>query len=320
MDLKNISKKTIQFILIVITVSFLSSIFGSANNLAGVSIITAFLIFKELGIGINRRTASVIILLAFPFIGIITHFMQSLMWLGFIANIITMIIILVFSGPSYHNKGYIPFVLTFIFLQGNPVQGADWYLRITELSLGGLLLSTVYFLKHKDDEEQMTLKEHINTLKINPQIMGFIMRMSIGIPFAILMGIALNTPKVMWISIVIMSLTQITKESMHNRIKNRVLASFIGVILFVCVIEMFIPTKLYSITLLILGFIYSFFDEYKYQQIITTMSVLTVSVAVLGSETTILARLSMLGFGIIIVAMLHEIQIIWQNSKNSFVA
>lgn len=306
------------FIFIVLFISVFSSIFGSANSFVGISLITTFLTIKDFNLGISHKIASIVILLIFPVIGCVTHYFQSNIYISFFINFLTIISIFVFTGPKYIYKSYISFLLCFIFLQSTPVQGRDWFFRIAGLLIGSLSLSLVYYFCHRNsDEEVISIKENIrNLISISPET-SFIIRMSLGIPIAVIVGHLLHQPKTMWVTIVVMSLTQISRDDMKTRIKKRVQASIIGIILFTFIVHLIIPEHFYSFIPIVLGYIYSFINEYKHQQIINTINVLTISALVIGAGTSITLRFVMLFSGVEIVMMLD---IIHQSVKKVYLS
>ena len=142
----------------------------------------------------------------------------------------------------------------------------------------------------------------------NFETTSFILRMSIGLGLAVVVGTLLHSPKTMWISVVVLSLTQLSEVTMKQKLKHRMIAHLIGILLFVVCIHWLLPEHFYGLAALALGLLYSFVNEYKYQHIITTINVLTVSVMVLGVGASIFHRVTLLFCGIAIVFLLYGLQ------------
>ena len=141
--------------------------------------------------------------------------------------------------------------------------------------------------------------------------------MALGIAIAVALGNLIGSPKVLWISIVVLSLTQATGAQMKAKAKTRFLSTLIGFALYIFVIDAFIPKEMFGLAGLLLGFVYSFLTQYKHQQIIITINVIIVAVASLGVNMSIGLRFIMLIIGVGIVTILYAIQLIVDKSRES---
>lgn len=153
-------------------------------------------------------------------------------------------------------------------------------------------------------KEGRTLKEQI---KEGMKYIDVSARMAIGVSLAIFIAALMNSAKPLWISIVVMSLTQIDTSDMVDRIKYRTIATVCGIFFFSIVFGYIFPVEYAAILVMILGYVGFFIDEYKYKQFINFISSINASLIIFNAETAMVNRFIGLFMGIVIVLTLHII-------------
>lgn len=103
-------------------------------------------------------------------------------------------------------------------------------------------------------KEGRGLKEQIRLCTVRK---GYILRMSMGIAAAMFIGMVLHLRKPLWISIVVMSLTQLHYHETLERIRHRFLGNVLGILFFVVVFRMLVPES-WAFGMVLFG-IYQFF-------------------------------------------------------------
>lgn len=309
MNWKKFALITLQFLLIIIFVFLFKSIFGEANTMVGIVLITGILILWRSSLGMDPLISSIIIFLLFPLIGLVTYITQGEIWIGLLINILTITFLMILTGVKLIYKAYVPFLLGFVFLQGSPVSGEDQIMRMLEVTLGGIIIAVTYYFRHRKDKDDVKgIKEVFRDFLQWSEQTKFTLRLSFGIGLAIVVGQLIHEPKVLWISIVVMSLTQLTEDDMRIRLRYRMFGLIIGSVLFVLLFKYLLPEQYFGLSSIVLGFIYSFINEYKYQQIFTTINALSVSLTLFGPGESIIHRVIMLGLGTLIVILLFKIE------------
>lgn len=285
-------------------------LFGGENVMLGVTLVTGFLCLKQVSLCVKPLTGAIIIFLLFPITVFMAEFTQGMVWLGLIINILTLLVVMILTTVEHSYKAYMPFILTFIFLQNMPVSGRAEVLRIIEAVVGGGVVAVTYYIKHINIDEPVrkTIPEIVHDFFHLSQETLFIMRMAIGISLGIVIGQLMGQPKILWITIVVMAVTQMSEEDMRFRFKARLFGLTIGSVAFVILFGYLIPEQDTAIAAIVIGFICSFIEEYRYKQIFTTISALSAAMTIFGASGSIINRILMLIVGGAIAFILYWIQ------------
>ena len=187
--------------------------------------------------------------------------------------------------------------------------GRDFILRILGLSAGGTLIAAAMLIfqkRAKNISQRRTLRAQIDLCISNNR--AFILRMAIGIALAMAAGEALHLKKSLWITIVVMSLTQPAFCDAVQRIRHRVCATVVGIALFTILFDLLIPQQYATVGILLLGYCGSFTSAYQHVQTINAVSAITASLVLLDSTTAVWNRVGCLAGGIVIVLLLYTAQ------------
>ncbi len=309
-NIKTIFKNLFMIACIIISVSLCSAIFGSNNSLTWVGTIVAIMLYWDLNIGINKRQAPIIIFSLFIFTGIANRVAEINPILGMIINLISIFSItyLLSAKPEY--KAYIPLILIYIFDQSNVAIGKDFYTRMISLALGGLITGIVYYFRHRNVKgEFKNIKEHIKDVDITSPRFIISLKMSIGVSIAILIGTLLGIQRTMWISISVMSLTQLEFETTKERFKHRIIYTIIGAVTFVLLFQFLIPEKYDALASIVLSYIYTFIESYKHKIIFITVSALSASMVIFDTTTAIATRIILIILGCILAILINKIDL-----------
>lgn len=309
-NIKTIFKNLFMIACIIISVSLCSAIFGSNNSLTWVGTIVAIMLYWDLNIGINKRQAPIIIFSLFIFTGIANRVAEINPILGMIINLISIFSItyLLSAKPEY--KAYIPLILIYIFGQSNVAIGKDFYTRMISLALGGLITGIVYYFRHRNVKEEFkNIKEHIKDVDITSPRFIISLKMSIGVSIAILIGTLLGIQRTMWISISVMSLTQLEFETTKERFKHRITYTIIGAVTFVLLFQVLIPEKYDALASIVLSYIYTFIESYKHKIIFITVSALSASMVIFDTTTAIATRIILIILGCILAILINKIDL-----------
>ncbi len=309
-NIKTIFKNLFMIACIIISVSLCSAIFGSNNSLTWVGTIVAIMLYWDLNIGINKRQAPIIIFSLFIFTGIANRVAEINPILGMIINLISIFSItyLLSAKPEY--KAYIPLILIYIFDQSNVAIGKDFYTRMISLALGGLITGIVYYFRHRNVKEEFkNIKEHIKDVDITSPRFIISLKMSIGVSIAILIGTLLGIQRTMWISISVMSLTQLEFETTKERFKHRITYTIIGAVTFVLLFQVLIPEKYDALASIVLSYIYTFIESYKHKMIFITVSALSASMVIFDTTTAIATRIILIILGCILAILINKIDL-----------
>lgn len=309
---KKINKKLIienffRFIENLAMIFAFQALFGAVNILPAIAISVGFTMFPIYEHGIRPKTMCFIITFLYTMSGICAQTALISPWFAFPINFAFVVVTILMTHEPHTMKPSVTFLLCFVFAQSTPVPWAAFYSRFLCCFLGGLFvgLSTWIWWKYKGyGKDGRTLKEQMRLCNKNHRYM---FRMSFGIAFAMLLAALLGLKKPLWISIVVMSLTQLEFEETLERIKHRFVGTLLGVALFFVFFQLLIPREYAAYVILAMGYISFFMPEYKYKQIINAISALNASLVLLDTKTAIENRLLCLAGGIAIVIAIYVI-------------
>ncbi len=297
-----VGKNTASFAFCMGCIYLFLFLFGPQNILPSVAIVVGLMTFPPLDLQTNHLQFSLATALLFPLIGIVSAMSLFNVWFSIVCNFGMVLLILLLSIEPKNLKPYVTFLLCYIFSQGSPVTSADAFAsRMLCLTAGGVAVALVtYFtwLHKQKNSEQHSLREQI---RLSCRHRSFILRMAIGLTIAGIVGFALHLKKPMWISIVVFSLTQIDIKESRQRIKYRVIATVIGVFLFLLFCQYLIPQEYIFFFIIFLGYLGTWVKEYKYVQIINTINAINANLVLFDTTTAIGNRFLLLGIGIAIV-------------------
>ncbi len=285
-------------------------IFGPENTLAGVAVNIGFTTLPDMDVGILPLPMCGIIIVLYTLAGIVSQFAYAPIGVAFIVYFLFVVVILLLSSEPIAMKTSISFLLCFVFCQANPVSAERLPIRLLSLFIGGVLVSLWLLFRwkhHGIGKNGRTLMEQIRFCAKRP---GYIFRCALGISTAMVIGMAFGLKRPMWISIVVMSLTQVTFEDTKMRIKYRSMATVLGVAVFSGIMVRFIPPQYAMVFILSIGYLSFFTSQYKYTQIVNAICALNASLFLLDAQTAVVERITWLAVGIVLVLAVWGIEYI----------
>lgn len=293
-------------------------LFGAENVLVGVAISVALTMIPVMDLGV--RPVSMAGILMILFIGSALAAQSALFspWAALPVNFLFVVLIMLLSGEPLPLKPSISFLLCFVFGQSMPVPWTEFPRRLLGVVVGGLVVvaATVVFWKKRGyGKDGRTIKEQLLLCQKNR---SYILRMSIGIAAAMLAGMALHLKRPLWISIVVMSLTQLDFQETYERIKHRAVGTVFGAAIFLIVFRLLVPEEYSFLLILILGYISYFTPEYKHKQIVNAINAINASMVLLDTTSAIANRVLCLLGGSAIVLTLWLAQHLCKKTQEHF--
>lgn len=293
---------------IMVFVGIFSSLFGSNNSLTWVCILIGIMLYWKMNIGIDKKEAPIIIVSLFVFTGIANRIAIIDPFLGFFVNLIAIFVIMYVPSLKPEYKAYMPFILCYIFDQSNVAIGKDFYTRMLSLFIGGLIVSAVYYYKHRNSEEKhIKFRELITDFDISSPRFILSCKMAVGVSISMLIGSLVGIQKTMWIAMSVMSLTQIDFNHTQKRFIYRIIATVVGSIMFVLLFQYLIPDKYVAFTTIILNYIYTFIEDYKYQMVFITVNSLSSSMVLFNPDTAIEIRIALVILGCVLGYLINRL-------------
>lgn len=315
--IKLIFKNAFQFLFTLAFILIFQSLFGTSNILLGVSISVGLTMFPNCPLGIRPFPFCITIIGFYIGSVFVSQLALSSPWIALPINFLFVTLIMLFLNEPMVMKPSISFLLAFVFCQASPVSWNEFHFRFWGAALGGILVAVITVVQWKKkgyDKDGRTLKEQVLLCQKNH---SYILRMAIGISVAMLIGMLLKLKKPLWISIVVMSLTQLEFQETLERIKHRTFATAVAALVFMLVFRTFIPDEYSIFFIMLLGYLNFFMPEYKHKQIVNAISALDASMVLLDTTTAIGNRFSCLFGGIVIVLFLHFAQMFIKTHQKS---
>ena len=284
-------------------------LFGAENTLAGVAVSVGLTMLPVCDVGVRRRPMAFLMLLLYVGAGAVSQLALVSPFIALPVNFLFVFLIMALTSEPVSMKVYINFLLTFVFCEAMPVPMADFPARIGGLAAGGLLIAAASLLwwrkKGVGGAEARTLTEQ---MRAGLSRLGPVLRMSIGIALAMFIASMLHLKRPLWLSIVVMSLTQFEVGEMVSRIKYRTLATIVGAVVFGFLFGLIIPLQYAMLVILLLGYLSYFTAEYKHKQFVNAISAIDAALVLLDPVMAIANRILCLAGGIAIVVALYLIE------------
>lgn len=294
-------------LLILIFVMSFSTLFGSVNMLIGVAIITGILMFWNMDIGIRKAQAPLLIATVFVAIGAFSYVSGLNPVLGFIVHLVSIFLIMLLFSERIEYKAFLPFMLCYVFAEGNPIVNEELGSRLYGLLIGGTLTGIVYYYRHRksDDPNYSTIRSIIRHLDVHSVRFEYAVKMAVGVSTGMLIGELFHAQRGMWISLTIFSILQPHFTHSKERVKHRLLGNIIGAAIFV-ILFVILPPQFSVIIALLLSYVYMFVVEYRIQMIFVTVNALNASLVLFDYPVSILMRLSFIVIGACIAVAISK--------------
>lgn len=286
-----------------------TSFFGSKNAVGAISIATAMLTFTQVDMGIKTRHAPFVIILLFLFTAFSSHCGVWNPYLGLAVNFISIFIVVICSCQVVTTQIYLPFVVCYIFNQGNPVEGMDFINRVIGLAIGGILVSIVYVIFHKKKHATHGLLSLIHNVHPTALRTRFAIRLAFSLTLGMFIGDLLALPRTAWICMTINSLILPFIHETRPRFLFRIAAQFIGSAVFFLTFGLLLPENWYIIGLFLTSYIYMFATHYFLQQIFVSINALVGALAIAEPISVISMRIHYVLIGATIVILTNLIAV-----------
>jgi hypothetical protein len=311
--IKNLSFKQlfvnlILIIGIIIFVQLFSKIFGAENSLLSVAVVTSILMCGVMEIELPMKDSILTIIITLIVMGISAYLGRLNLLAGILINFTIVFFTIYIFTNKVNTKTFLPFILCYVFLEGNPVIIENLPLRIAATAVGGVFIALAYYITHSKQQNfaYSSLYEQLASIKKDSLQFNFSLRMALGIAVAMIVGNYFGFQKSMWISITVMSLTQPHLHQTKERIKYRVFGTILGALIFVVVFNLLIPKDLTTYAFLLLSYIYTFVKEYKVQIVFITINSLGAAMILYDMSVSVLMRISFILAGTVIAFIVNK--------------
>ena len=154
MNKNKIIGNTLIFIIIMIYLGIFRSVFGGANSLVGITVITAVLMLTQRDLTAEPIKNFLTLLLVNVMTGVFSYIAVNNLWIGIPLNLIALFVIAYTFSSNIKGLVVIPFGLQYLFMISEPVYGIDFEKRMIALVFGAFFVMAIQFVVNKKKLEK----------------------------------------------------------------------------------------------------------------------------------------------------------------------
>lgn len=269
-------------------------IFGSDNSPMAVAIFCILLGVRFVDFGCCIRdglislatvfllllTAPVLAATLPPLLALMVHFLSFFT-----------ILFLTCHRPEMGNGGLYSFA--YIYLSGNPVFGTSLLLRSGLTLLGLLLCGTIFYVKHKDKNLDVSLSAILKNADWCSHHYQWEIRMALGVSLMLTAGVFLGIERFMWAGFACGSLLSDYSESpkIVRRSAHRFIGAVAGSLLFYF-LYILLPEPLHTLIGPLGGFCMGFCTDYRFKTAVNCFGALILASGLYGTQTAVYLRIA----------------------------
>lgn len=164
MNKNKIIGNTLIFIIIMIYLGIFRSVFGGANSLVGITVITAVLMLTQRDLTAEPIKNFLTLLLVNVMTGVFSYIAVNNLWIGIPLNLIALFVIAYTFSSNIKGLVVIPFGLQYLFMISEPVYGIDFEKRMIALVFGAFFVMAIQFVVNKKKLEKAFNPSIINII------------------------------------------------------------------------------------------------------------------------------------------------------------
>lgn len=254
----------------------ISWVFGNENKSLAVVLFCMLLTFRVVDFGYKMSHSIIsigIILMIFGLLPLLEE--QKFIVVKWLGNFLCLSTLFVLTGsnPSMGNSGLYGFSYLFLMGTAQHLTKEQFYVRTELLVVFFIVLSTIFFIKHKDKHINKTWKQEFLGDNLFSQRNLWLIYCAFGLSILLLMGDLFSFQRFMWIGFAFSSLISSYGTDIKKRIFDRLVGIIVGSILF-GVISMFL---LNSILGIVGGLALGFCSSYRTKTIFNCFGALSVA-------------------------------------------
>ena len=273
-------------------VTIYSMIFGSDNSVAGVVVLLALMVLRQVDFGIKTSHGVGVIFLIFGILAAGPRLSNMLSPVpAFCVNVICILGIMVLGCHNVLMSNQSTFVLAYLLLQGYDVTGHSYMTRITGLALGATVCALVFHIRHRGRVYKRSFSHLFREFSLYSARTQWYIRLTLGVSSAMLIASLLHIPRVMWVGIASMSVLLPFAEDLKYRVRRRAPFNILGCAIFLLLYTL-LPKSMYAFIGLIGGIGVGYSAGYSWQTVFNTFGALAIASDVFGLGAAILLRIA----------------------------
>lgn len=282
---KQLIEHVFLLIFILIFVSSFEHFFGNESIFIASFAVTAVLMFSSFSLNLPRTLCCWLFPILFPLAVLLPYAINIIhnVIIGSLIIILSVVVFLFFLGPSLQMQSYVPFLFLYALNINSPIE--HFPVMLFASFIGGVITSIVYFISHKKNDREYNLREEL--LQGFKDHFSFVVKVTIGMVIAYIIGFYLNDLKTSWIIVTVVSVTELDIQSTHTKLWQRIIATVIGITfysLFLIYVSQYWP-EIIPLLLVLVSYVYTFLNNYFIKMIFVTFNSLNAAVATMHLPT-----------------------------------
>lgn len=280
-------------------------LFGKENILLGATIATSILTMRHAVMGIKTPQAVGCILFCYLLIAFGPLLGGLNLFLAIPINFGCLYLITLLTGQNVFQKTEYNFLAAYIFAESSPVTGGAFWMRFLALMVGAVLVAGVYFIFHRKEKRQHTIREILRHTHLTSTRNRFAIRLSCGLMVTMLIGDIFHIQYAAWMGMPVLSLSMLFVQDTRKRVIHRIIGTLFGGVIFLTLFTYVIPEFLHVWILLALLYVYLFLTDYRVQQMVIAIFSLNSASVFYGNDVAVGMRILLLMVGIAIVVVMN---------------
>lgn len=275
----------------IIFITLVSTIFGQENSYVGIIGVLAILSlrFTDLDFKISQ---SIFALIGSLMICVICPHLanQVSIELGLIINFTSLLSLLILTCHQVEYANHFTFILGYILLWGNDVNGNSFINRIIAMFVVAIMTIIIYIHCHYKQTTTNTLKTILQDFFTFDQRTIWYLKLSSAIALVFFFGKLLNFSRPMWIAFACMSVTNFDHQQINFKFKYRTSFAIIGSLIFGLLFT-FIPKDYLSLAGILGGILVGFSGSYQWQTAFNCFGAIAITIDMFGFYNAIVIRI-----------------------------
>lgn len=298
--LKRILSKTPIFLFCILFIRMYSNLFGEANKIACVVVLTGILMFLKSDLNYNVKQSCLFIIILFIIIAISPKLSLYNPYLGLLIDLISIGFILIVACHDLTMDNQVTFLLGYIFCRGYDISGETYLLRFVALLLGGIIIAVLYYFTHRKTPNHRSIIDNFTTLSIRNHRTQWYLELTVTLSLVMFLGDLTHYPRTMWISLAVLSIMQPLDEHRSERMKYRFPATLIAAVFFYFVFVRFHGSDYQMIISLLIGFSSMLANSYFTRTIFNSFNAMIPAMLLFSSTDAIYLRIASNLFGVVV--------------------
>ena len=310
-----IFKVIITVLFAIAAIMLFTTFCGDENRMAGVVVLLSVLLFRNINLEIKMSHSFLSLFIIYAVLIFAPHLANLANGVHPLAalpvHLISIFVIAFLGCRNLNTFNQFVLVLGYLLLYGYDVSGKSYLLRIAGMSVGLSLVMLIYFVKHKGNLPDATLKNLFKEFNIRSRRTSWQIKLTLALSTLLTFAELVGLKRGMWAGIAAMSVLVPLVKDIPKRAARRTIGNIAGGAVFTA-IYCILPESVVQLVGIFGGLGTGFSAKYKWQSMFNSLGAMSMAVVALGSlQEAVLYRIvnNVVGavYGILFGLVFHKI-------------